>query len=130
MRNILSSFWRLSRNLFYLLAVVALGFLIYRQFVPMEADLRKLTIPDIGEFICISDKSIQVGERIHYQGRVFVITKVVLQNSKQWVVYNRDHYKENPGPRRENAMKIELEVLPPARTGLQLFYAYYGLTAD
>jgi hypothetical protein len=124
-------FGRIIRIVFFTLGALLFGVLLFAYFyakiVPVK---RTLAAEDIGDYICVDARAIAVGSRMHYRGRVFVITKVVMQDAREWVDLNRSFFLQNQGPRIEDNKAIRVEVSPPIVRESTFSYAYYGVSVD
>lgn len=92
--------------------------------------LSSLVLPKPSEAaIYVTDKPVDIGKRLHFRGRTWIVTKVVVQNAETWVEENRKYYRENPGPRYDSAGKISLEG-PSGDYEGKIQYGIFGVVVD
>ena len=107
-----------------------LGWSIYEQRPANHTDYKTQLAFESGVFMFISDTPYTVGSHLHWQGQVWLITKLSLQNAEELATADHIYFADHPGPRVEKANQIVIEMdirrnqRPPAQ------WAVSGMPVD
>lgn len=117
-----------------LIVLIVVGVWIWRVIKnkPMTPErYAQIVTEDKGMLICFAPQPPEVATRMQHNGRLWVITKVVLQNTDSWLAKNRAYYAAHPGPRLEVNNAVLIETLSAKADGrLPEYFAIFGLPLD